>query len=102
MTGKIYPEDANVSYNERNNSVRWEIGNISAATGILSGPREATFQVKIKPSPDQVGKTADILGPSNFTAKDLFTGQDLSAGFEKKTTELREDASVGYNYMVAK
>ncbi|OGI29830.1 MAG: hypothetical protein A2288_03665 [Candidatus Moranbacteria bacterium RIFOXYA12_FULL_44_15] len=100
MTGKIFPEDAKVSYNERNNSISWEIGNIGAGTGILSSPKEVSFQVKVKPSVEQVGREMPLLNSSTFSAKDSFTGADLSVVFEGKTTELREDASLGSNYKV--
>ena len=100
MTGKIYPEDAKITYNERNNSIVWEIGNMAAGTGILSAPKEASFQVKIKPSVDQVNRFADLIGPSTFYAKDAFTGDDLSSTAGIKNTELQEDGSLGYNYKV--
>ncbi|MDQ1284438.1 MAG: hypothetical protein QG620_786 [Patescibacteria group bacterium] len=100
MTGKVFPEDAKISYNERNNSIVWEIGNIGAGTGILSSPKEASFQVEIKPSVDQAGKEMPLLNSSTFSAKDSFTGADLSSSFDGKTTELREDASLGSNYKV--
>lgn len=105
MTGKIYPEDARLSYNERNNTIIWEIGNLSAGTGIISSPKEAAFQIKFIPSPEQGGASAgDILGASTFSAKDSFTGEDLSITSEKKTTILREDAKIdssGYRILPA-
>lgn len=98
MTGKISPEDSHLTYNERNNTVTWEMGNISAGTGIISAPKEVDFQIKFIPSPDQGGaSSADILGPSVFTGKDLFTDDDLTTIFEKKTTILREDTGMGMN-----
>lgn len=105
MTGKIYPEDARLSYNERNNSIVWEIGNLSAGTGVISSPEETAFQIKFIPSPDQGGASSgNILGESVFSAKDVFTGEDVSATSEKKSTILLEDTkmeSVGYRILPA-
>lgn len=105
MTGKIYPEDARLTYNERNNSIVWEIGNLSAGTGVVSSPKEVAFQIKFIPSPDQGGASAgDILGASVFSAKDVFTGEDLSVTSEKKSTILLEDTkmdSSGYRILPA-
>lgn len=100
MTGKIYPDDSKITYNERNNSVLWDIGNISAGSGITSSPKETSFQVKIKPSPDQFGSEPDLLQKPTLSAKDQFTGEDLVSQGEKKTTELREDESVAGKYKV--
>jgi hypothetical protein len=105
MTGKIYPEDARLAYNERNNTIVWEIGNISAGTGVISSPKEAVFQIKFVPSPEQGGASSgEILNPSVFSAKDTFTGEDLSVTSEKKSTILIEDAKMdasGYRVLPA-
>jgi uncharacterized repeat protein (TIGR01451 family) len=100
MTGKTFPDSAKISYNERTNSLIWEIGNMAAGAGILSEKKEVKFQVKMKPSPDQIGREAPILGKSTFTAKDSFTGEDLRFETDAKNTQLREDASVGEKYRV--
>lgn len=93
-TGQVYPEGANVTYNQRDNSIVWEIGNMDAGTGALTSPKEISFQVKIKPSPEQAGKLIEILKQSVFTAKDSFTGEEISATAEPKTSHLEEDASI--------
>lgn len=93
-TGKVYPEDANFSYNERNNSLVWNMGNIKAGTGILSSPKEIAFQIKIHPSPNQGGSMASLLNASSLSAKDAFTGNVLSASGSEKTTSLWEDKSL--------
>lgn len=101
MTGKIYPEDANITYNERSNSLVWEVGNLSAGTGILSSPKEASFQVKIKPSPEQVGRLINLIGKSTITAKDLFTGDSLKYEAEGRDTTLPEDPTLNFGYKVS-
>ncbi|HLN19164.1 MAG TPA: hypothetical protein VK255_03270 [Patescibacteria group bacterium] len=93
-TGEVYPEGANITYNQRNNTVIWEIGNMSAGTGVLSTPKEVSFQIKIKPSPDQVGRLIELIRPSTFSAKDAFTGEEISSTAEAKNTHLEEDPSV--------
>jgi uncharacterized repeat protein (TIGR01451 family) len=94
MTGMIFPEDEKIDYNDRTNSIVWNIGTIKAGTGILSLPKEISFQVKIKPSPDQVGKTVDLMGESKLTARDTFTGEYLSETVSGKTTNLIEDRTI--------
>ncbi len=94
MTGKMEPTDAKLVYNERTNALAWDIGNMEAGTGIISPSKEVAFQVKLKPSPNQAGTIADLLGVSTMYAKDMFTGRDLTAVSEAKDTTLREDVSI--------
>lgn len=95
MTGKTEPQDAKLAYNERTNSLVWDIGNMAAGTGIISPSPEVAFQVKLKPSPNQAGSAADLLGISTIYAKDMFTNGDLTAVSDAKNTVLREDLSIG-------
>lgn len=99
-TGKFYPDGANITYNERNNSIVWDIGTINAGTGVLTPSKEASFQVRIKPSLDQKGKEVDLLGVSNISAKDSFTGEILTAKTLGKKTALPEDTGLSYNQRV--
>lgn len=94
FTGKIFPEGSSLIYNERNNSILWNVGAMNAGVGITSSPREVAFQVKIKPSINQAGDDAPLLGKSNFSAKDSFTGESLSFTAEAKTSKLPEDPTI--------
>lgn len=94
FTGKKSPEDASFNYNERNNSISWDVGNVLAGEGVITPAKEILFQIKIKPSADQVGEEIKLLGASKITAKDLFTGQDLSSSAKEKTSNLLEDSSL--------
>lgn len=91
MTGKIYPEDTRITYNERDNSILWDVGSVKAGTGVLNPPLEAAFQVKIKPAPSQIGKEVRISGVPSVVARDTFTGETLEKKGDSKTTNLIED-----------
>lgn len=97
MTGNIAPSGENIKYNERTNSLIWEIGKLESGTGVIKSARTVAFQVKIKPSIDLMGKTPVLLEKSYFTGKDTFTGQNLKVQAEKKDTNLEEDKSIGTN-----
>jgi hypothetical protein len=96
------PADANLHYtfNERTNNLVWEIGNIESGAGILNSPREVVFQVKINPSPDQIGSPVNLVDETTFSAKDLFTGEEIKFSGNKKTTNLREDTKLERRYKV--
>lgn len=100
FTGKKFPEDANLIYNERANTLTWDIGNMAAGEGVLNKPREVSFQVKITPAPNQAGFDAKLLNQSTFFAKDLFTGEKLTVTAPEKTTHLIEDQGIGTGYKV--
>lgn len=93
-TGKLVPENADFSYNDRTNSIVWDLGDVPAGTGISKNPKEIAFQIKIRPSAAQVGKEVDIINQAIFSAKDLFTGTDLKITADKKTNLLKEDTSL--------
>ncbi len=95
MTGIIKPDGADLTYNDRTNQLIWNIGKISAGTGVISPSDEVDFQVKLIPQPQQVGETADLIGPAKFSATDSFTGQNLTATSDKLTTYLPNDPTVG-------
>lgn len=98
MTDKTFPDNPHLTFNDRTNTLTWELGNLSAGTGIITAPQEAVFQIKLTPSPDQANASAvDLLGPVTFTAKDTFTGTDLKVTTEKKTTILQEDTQLNSN-----
>lgn len=100
MTGNIMPNDGRLAYNSRNNSAVWEIGNLAAGAGILTPPKEVSFQIQITPAQNQLDSVVDLVGPAIFSAKDLFTNSDVFFIAGKKDTELREDSGIGSNYKV--
>jgi hypothetical protein len=102
VTSVKNPAGASLQYNfnERTNNLTWEIGNIESGAGILNSPRELVFQVKIKPAPNQVYSPVKLLDETTFSAKDLFTGEEIKFSGDKKTTYLKEDTKLEGNFNV--
>lgn len=101
-TGKVYPESEadNLKYNDRTNQVTWNIGPMENGVGFVSKEREAVFQVSIAPQVNQVGSKVKLLNASVLTGKDLFTGEDVNIQTKEKSTDLYEDAELGFRYAV--
>jgi hypothetical protein len=101
-TGKVYPEfeKGNISYNERTNEIVWNMGRLRNAVGVLSAPREVSFQVSIVPAVNQVGTKAPLIKNSILTAKDLFTNTDVRAEAKGRGTDLFEDPFIENNFAV--
>jgi len=69
--------------------------------GILTAKREIVFQVKIVPASNQQNQPVALTGESVYSARDLFTGANLSAQVDAKDTRLREDSGIaGTGYKV--
>lgn len=101
--GKVYPSDAGITYDERNNSVVWNIGDIAAGSGLLVPRKEVAFQVMVTPQGNQAGQKIQLLNESVFSARDVFTGEDVLLARPPKNTELVEDKGLtGIQFEVKK
>lgn len=93
-TGRIYPSEEDIEYNERTNEVIWNIGNLKAGRGLLNSKKTVSFQVRIIPQPNQNESSIKLLNKSIFSAKDAFTGQDIKIELIEKDTALKEDKTI--------
>jgi hypothetical protein len=101
--GQVYPTNEKINYNERTNELSWDIGAVSAGTGVLEKPHEVAFQIGVTPSANQIGTGINLINKSIFTANDSFVNQGVTLEGEPKSSQLTEDAAVGYaNGVVAK
>lgn len=89
---------ANVSsvpqYDANTNSVVWEIDRIEATRGAVGAPIEGVFQIEAIPEAQYAGSFQPLLGVTNLTATDSFTGEALSATDLPISTNLLDDTSV--------
>ncbi len=84
-------------YNNISNAVSWHIDKISATRGLVDKPIELIFQIEAIPSVAQVGNAFPLIGVTTLTAKDDFTGLDLSASGKEINSALKSDVSIGAN-----
>jgi len=64
-------------FDSSSREVVWEIGDIYAGSGILTGPLDGYFQVEVIPEEKDVGAFIPILGPSILEGRDNFTKSDV-------------------------
>ena len=76
---QIDPADEQLTYNPVGGEIIWDIGDVKAATGVGTPPREVSFQVSISPSLGQVGTAPTIVGESVARGSDLFTGIEVNS-----------------------
>jgi len=93
-TGNISPQaGANLTFNSSQREVLWRPGKIEAGTGLLSSPKEASFQIRFLPSVSQVGSEPILVNQSEFTGEDDFTGATIRATKRAMTTRISTDPS---------
>jgi hypothetical protein len=88
---------ATLEYNDRTNELTWNIGKVTAGTGVLLDPFEVVFQVALTPAANKVNMVVPILGESTLTGNDTFTGNDILVTAPALQTDLPDDAGVGFS-----
>ncbi|MFH1392834.1 MAG: hypothetical protein ABIG73_00395 [Patescibacteria group bacterium] len=86
---------ATLEYNDRTGELTWNVGKLTAGTGILFDIYEVIFQVGLTPSINKVNMVVPILGESTLTGKDSFTGNDILTTAPALKTDLPDDPGVG-------
>ncbi len=77
-TGITTPAAEKISYNPRTREVVWDLGSVTAGTGIGGRERKAAFQVSFTPSLTQIEISPRIMEDPVFVGTDTFTGVVLS------------------------
>lgn len=85
-----------LEYNDRTSELTWNIGKISAGVGVLLDSYEAIFQVALTPSIKNVNTAMTVIGNSNLTAEDTFTGINITAMAPALKTDMPDDSGVGF------
>jgi len=73
-TGVVYPQDANIKYDQNNGVITWKPGKVFAGAGFLTPPKRVDFQVAFVPALVHVGQTVNLVSAANLKATDTFTG----------------------------
>lgn len=81
-------------YNDRTGEVVWNIGNLSAGTGVILPVQEVAFQVRLTPNSSQTGRIIPILGQTAISGKDAFTGVNLNETTGLIPSDLPDDSTV--------
>lgn len=87
---------AALAYNDRTNELIWNIGKIQAGTGVLLDSYEVIFQVGLTPSVKDINGIMTVVGDSNLTASDTFTGVDIAATAPALNTTMPDDSGIGF------
>lgn len=90
--GKTSPSTENISFNELDGTIVWNVGDIGTYTLNNSTNRhQVSFQVAVTPSVTQVGQFPVLVNQATLTGQDDFTNQSLSSNLNPLTTRFGSD-----------
>ena len=95
LTGEIMPKDARFSFDSVSKEIVWDIGDLSAGSGVSSVPPTVAFQVSFTPNPSQRGQTPDIISEARLIADDTWTESTIEKTSSAVNTTLPDDPSMG-------
>lgn len=85
-----------LEYNDRTNELIWNVGKVQAGTGVLLDQYEVIFQLSLTPSIKNVNDIIPVVGDSNLTAEDTFTGTSIAVTAPALRTDMPDDPSIGF------
>jgi hypothetical protein len=95
LTGEITPKDAKFSFDSASKEILWDLGDISAGSGVSSIAPTVAFQVAFTPNSSQRGQTPNIIGEAKITADDTWTESLIEKTSPAVNTTLPDDPSMG-------
>ena len=78
LTGKIFPDDAKLTFDSQSREVVWDLGDMGAGKGVLNTSPSVTFQISLTPLASQKSQTVELIGKSVITGEDQFTNRTVS------------------------
>ncbi|MDD3399659.1 MAG: hypothetical protein PHF07_01285 [Candidatus Pacebacteria bacterium] len=94
LTGRIFPEGTNLTYDSVSREVVWKLDNLDAGKGVTGAGPNVSFQVRFSPDSSQIGTVPNIIGPAEITGEDQFTGFTVEGTDEAINAALPDDDSV--------
>ncbi len=94
----VFPSKNGVTYKPGTREIIWSKDRIPAGAGSESPEVTLVFQIAIKPTENEYGKSMDLFSESSLKATDTFTQETITSKTIKKTTFL-EDDSTATEYM---
>lgn len=93
----VSPSSENISFDSVTGNLVWNIGNVTAQTGLSNPKKQVSFQIAVKPSVSQVGTSPVIVGTQTLTGYDNFANAEVKDVRSALTTRLTEDGQYTSN-----
>lgn len=80
-----------ISYDEKTNTVTWDLGQLMQGTGFSTAEREVSFQVALTPTNTQVGIAPILVNSISFSGYEIATSKPITINNQSLTTKLPSD-----------
>jgi len=99
LTGEIFPEEQKTkfAFDSQSREIVWELGDLTAGTGISSPAPNISFQIALAPTDSQRGKLAELINGAQISGEDSWAEQTLTATSSAIDSSLADDQSVDEN-----
>jgi len=94
LTGRIFPEDARLTFDSNSREVVWELDDLAAGRGILDSAPSVAFQIEFTPASSQKGTIPILVGLAKVTGEDEFTNLVVSGESSSIDASLPDDDTV--------
>lgn len=84
-------EDPSITYDDKTNTVSWEVGTLNSGVGFSSPVDQANFKVSLTPSLGQVGGVPALITNLAFEGLDSFTKSNIRLSNPDVTTRISSD-----------
>lgn len=96
--GRFSPPSENVTFNQNNGTLTWNIGDIAPNVGLNgAAPRQAAVAVGFTPSTSQIGENPPLLENITLTGTDNATGNIITEPVANVTTDLSKPSKSSQN-----
>ena len=90
--GIFSPDSENLTFNQNDSGVTWDIGNIEPGVGMDGAlPRQSAIAIGFTPSTSQIGQEPPLLQDIKFSGVDSATGQTITRTVQSVTTNIIGD-----------
>ncbi len=93
----ISPTSETLTYNASTREVIWNAGHILKGAGLISSPKEVSFQIAFLPSLSQIGSTPVILNETSFIGHDDFANVDIRINKPTLNTRITNEPNFPIN-----
>jgi hypothetical protein len=100
LTGEIMPKESKFSFDSVSKEIVWDLGDLTAGSGVSSVAPTVAFQIAFTPISSQMGQTPDIISEAKIFADDTWTESAIEKTSPAINTTLPDDPSMGQGMRV--
>lgn len=94
LTGKVFPEEASLTFDSESREVVWDIGDLAAQGPEGGGERSVAFQIALTPTSADKGKIVKLVDKAIISGTDTWTQSHLEEEHPAIDTTLPNDITV--------